>query len=145
MKKTKILFMPVLFILFALAGQFSSCEPEDWSPGVDCNDCFGYRPDSADLIIYVTINKENPYVPLEIYRGSDEGELMVQDTAISATFYFWAATGQAYTVRARYRQDSGWLDAYDGDIMKIRDFGEQCGDPCYIIKGGTFDLTLAGP
>ena len=43
-------------VLVLLAGNFMGCEPEDWMFAVDCNDCYGNQPDSAKLIVYLTID-----------------------------------------------------------------------------------------
>ena len=145
MHKRSYIFLPLFILLVSLAGQFFSCESEDWIINVDCNECFGGRPDSADLIINVSINNENTSVPIEIYRGNSKGELLLQDTAYNSIFYFWAKMGEEYTVRASYRKGSQSILAFDSDDMVSRDFGQDCGDPCYIVKGGIFDLLLLNP
>ena len=145
MKRQNRIYLGLLFILLLAAGQFFSCETEDWLIDVDCNDCFGSRPDSTELIIYVSINSENPRVPLEIFSGKAGGEPAWLDTAYSSPHYFWAAMEQEYTVMATYRKDDKRIRAYDSDVMKSRDYGETCGDPCYMIKGGIYDLNLMNP
>ena len=42
--------LAVAFLLL-VSGNFTACEPEDWVLTVDCDDCYNYLPDSADLII----------------------------------------------------------------------------------------------
>jgi hypothetical protein len=63
-----------LALLLLVAGHFTACEPEDWVLSVDCSDCYSFRPDSADLIIKLTINAENDSVPLTFYRGTSKTE-----------------------------------------------------------------------
>jgi hypothetical protein len=134
---------PILAILLALSGNFLGCETEDLVIGVDCNDCFGYVPDSADLIIYVTINAENPAVPLTVYKGSlEQGEVDWRDTATTSEFYLFSALDVDYTVEASYRSGDRTILSYDGDRMRIYDAGDDCGAPCYIVKGGIFDNRL---
>jgi hypothetical protein len=126
-----------------LAGNFSGCEPEDWLLQINCDDCFGYSPDSANLVVYLTIDEENDSIPLTFYRGSfDEGEIDWQDTATTEEFYLFSAMEQEYTVRARYKSGNDSIFAFDGDKMTIYDAWEECGDPCYMVKGGIFDLRL---
>jgi hypothetical protein len=134
-----------IFLLMILAGQFAGCEPEDWIIDVDCNECFGSQPDSAALIIRLTINKENPAVPLTFYRGSTDGEIDWLDTATTAEWYVDAEVWTEYTVKAEYRSGSTYVIAFDSDQMTLSDFGTDCGDPCYIIKGGIFDVELREP
>jgi len=129
-------------ILLLLSGNFTGCEPEDWVGTVNCNDCLGTRPDSALLIVYLTINPENDSVPLTFYRGDSGGEIDWQDTATTEEFYPDAKVGTTYTLRAEYRSGPHTIYAFDSDEMKLTDRGDECGDPCYIVKGGIFDVIL---
>jgi len=136
------LMVVVAVSLLLMTGNFTGCEPEDWVGNVDCNECFGYRPDSAKLIVYLTINPENISVPLIFYKGDSEGEVDWQDTASAEEFYLEAKMGSTYTVRAEYRSGPKTIFAYDSDKMTLSDRGEDCGDPCYIVKGGIYDIRL---
>lgn len=140
-RKGKRLILPVAAILLFLAGNLA-CEPEDWIMAVDCQDCNEFRPDSADLIVYVSIRQEQDSVPLTFYREDSEGEIDWQDTATSDKFYLYSAMGATYTVRAEYKSGEKTIIAWDADEMTLKDYGEECGDPCYIIKGGILDLRL---
>lgn len=134
----------LLALLMVMTGKFTACEPEDWMLEVNCADCYGYKPDSANLIIYLTIDAENDSVPLTFYRGSyEEGEIDWQDTATTEEFYLYSKINSYYTVRASYRSGSRIIEAFDGDEMKLNNSEDDCGSPCYIVKGGIFDLRLA--
>jgi hypothetical protein len=133
----------VIGLLVLFSGKFISCEPEDWMFQVDCADCYGYKPDSANLIIHLSINAENDSVPLTFYRGNfEDGEIDWQDTATTEDFYLYSKINSYYTVRATYRSGSRIIEAFDGDKMTLYDGGDECGSPCYIVKGGIFDLRL---
>ncbi len=133
----------VLGLLILLSGKFTSCEPEDWMLDVNCADCYGYRPDSADLIIHLSIDAENDSVPLTFYRGNyEDGEIDWQDTATTEDFYLYSKINSYYTVRATYRSGSRIIEAFDGDKMTLYNAGDECGSPCYIVKGGIFDVRL---
>jgi hypothetical protein len=137
---TKIL---ALALLVVASGKFTACEPEDWVLSVDCNDCYGYAPDSADLIVKLTINAENDSVPLTFYLGSyEDGVIDWQDTATTEEFYLYSKINSSYTVRATYRSGNRIIEAFDADDMNLYNAGEECGSPCYIVKGGIFDLQL---
>ena len=134
--------LSVLGLLILFSGKFISCEPEDWMQ-VDCADCYGYKPDSANLIIHLSINAENDSVPLTFYRGNfEDGEIDWQDTATTEDFYLFSKINSYYTVRATYSSGSRIIEAFDGDKMTLYDGGNECGSPCYIVKGGIFDLRL---
>ncbi len=130
--------------ILAGAVSFTGCEPEDMNWETDCNECFGFIPDSANLIVYLTINEIYDSVPLTFYRGDFEGgEIDWQDTATTDEFYLNSELDRTYTVRATYRSGDETIYAFDSDEMYIYDGGEECGSPCYIVKGGILDLRLA--
>ena len=131
----------VALLLFSI--HFRGCEPEDWLLEVNCSDCYGTAPDSAKLIVYVTINERYDSVPLTFYRGSyEEGEIDWLDTATTEEFLLFSEMEREYTVKATYRSGSETIIAFDGDKMTLYDAAAECGSPCYIVKGGIFDVRL---
>ena len=138
----KLLSLVSIFSL-VLWGNSTGCQPEDWMLEVNCYDCYGSSPDSANLIVYITINQQNDSVPLVFYRGSyEDGEVDWVDTATSEEFYLYSEIDMEYTVVATYRSGQQTVLAFDKDKMHIYDADEECGSPCYIVKGGIFDLRL---
>jgi hypothetical protein len=110
---------------------------------IDCADCYGYAPDSAKLIIKLTINAENDSVPLTFYLGDyEEGVIDWQDTATTEEFYLYSEINSSYTVRATYHSGDRIIEAFDADDMELYNANEECGSPCYIVKGGIFDVSL---
>ena len=107
----------IILLSFALIG---ACE-DYLGPSVDCDDCFWEKPDSADLVIYLTINEQHPEVPIVLYRG-DFDELKVDwvDTARESPFYIFSAMDQFYSVTAEYKVDGKTILAVDGDNMKAK-------------------------
>lgn len=129
--------------LLAASGNFIGCEPEDWIIEVNCSDCYGYEPDSANLIIRLTINERFDSVPLTFYRGSyEDGTIDWQDTATTEEFYLYSEVGVKYTVKATYASGDITIEAFDADKMHLYDAAADCGSPCYIVKGGIFDVQL---
>ncbi len=132
----------VLLLVF-VSGNFLGCEPENWISETNCNDCYGYMPDSAKLIIYVTIDAENDSVPLAFYRGDYEnGEIDWLDTATTEEFYLFSEMNRDYTVAATYKSGDKTIVAFDADEMSLTDASADCGSPCYIVKGGILDVRL---
>ena len=130
-------------ILLLFTGNYMGCEPEDWILEVNCNDCYGYEPDSASLIVYLTINAENDSVPLTFYKGAyEEGIVDWLDTATTEELYLKSEINAEYTVVATYRSGNKTIKAIDGDKMHLYNAADECGTPCYIVKGGIFDVTL---
>lgn len=143
MKKRSIIRWMALPLLLLATGKFAGCEPEDMNFVVDCNECYDFQPDSARLIVYVTIDAENDSVPLVFYRGPvEKGEVDWRDTATGETFYLYSEMDREYSVQATYRRNGKTILAYDSDKMYLSDAAEECGAPCYLVKGGIFDLTL---
>jgi len=140
----RLLIKPVAaLLLLLLAAKFSSCEPEDWIVEVDCSDCYGYKPDSANLVVKVSINAENDSVPLTFYLGNyEDGVIDWQDTATTEVFYLYSKMKSNYTVRATYHSGNKIIEAFDADRMHLQYAGEECSSPCYIVKGGIFDVRL---
>jgi len=127
-----------------VSGKFTACEPEDWMLEINCSDCYGFKPDSANLIVYVTINAENDSVPLSFYLGDyEDGVIDWQDTATTDEFYLYSKMNSRYTVRASYRSGDRIIEAFDSDKMTLYNANAECGSPCYIVKGGIYDLRLA--
>ncbi len=129
-------------ILLLLTGHFTGCEPEDRYFGVNCMDCITFRPDSTELIIYLTINPENDSVPVTVFEGNADGAIFRQDTATESTFYIMAEIGPTYTVMAEYHSGAKTILAFDEDDMFLSNHASECGDPCFIVKGGILDLQL---
>ena len=133
----------VAALLILVAGKFTACEPEDWMLSIDCSDCYGYAPDSAKLIINLTINAENDSVPLTFYLGNyEDGVIDWQDTATIEEFFLYSKINSSYTVRATYRSGDQIIEAFDADDMTLYNANSECGSPCYIVKGGIFELGL---
>jgi hypothetical protein len=142
-KMSRLPLLLAIAVLMVVLGNFMGCETEDWLGEINCNDCYGSKPDSANLVVYITLNAENDSVPLTFYRGSyEEGEIDWQDTATTKEFYLYSKVGSMYTVRATYNSGDKIIEAFDDDKMTIYDGEGQCGSPCKIVKGGIFDLRL---
>lgn len=136
---TKALLAIVLFLSVNIAG----CEQEDMDFYIDCDFCLDNIPDSADLIVTVTINEENPFVPLTFYEGDYEsGVVDYRDTARSEELFLYSEVGLEYAVMATYQKEGKSIFVVDADKMRVVNGEGECYPPCYYIRGGTLDLTL---
>jgi len=143
MRKTKHISSLILIVILALSIKISGCEQEDLDFYVDCNDCLSAPPDSASLIVYLTLDDENTFVPLVLYRGDYEDNVEdYRDTAYNDTLYIYSEMGMSYSIKATYQVDGEPLVAIDGDKLKTVDGEGECYPPCYVIRGGTLDLRL---
>jgi len=143
MQKFKYIYKIFLILIIIVSVKFTACEQEDLDFYINCYDCLTYLPDSADLIVYVTINDDNPFVPLVFYEGDYEDNVIdYVDTTWNDTLYLYSEVGKTYAVKATYKRDEETVVAIDGDKMRVVDGEGECYPPCYIIRGGTLDLTL---
>ena len=131
------------FALFAFFIMVFACN-EYLGLTVDCDDeCFDYKPDTADLLIYVTLNEENPEVPIVLYRGNVERNLVDWiDTVTESPYHLPSAVDQYYSLTAEYKVGNKKIVAVDGDRMKAKDASESCGYECWIITGGYIKVEL---
>ena len=139
----KHLYKIGILILLVSAFKFGGCEQEDLDFFIDCDSCLSFYPDSANLVVQVTINDENPFVPLTFYRGDyEDNQVDWVDTTWAETLYLYSEIGRTYSVKATYHQGEQTVVAVDGDKMKVVDGEGECYPPCYYIKGGTLDVRL---
>ena len=140
-KKLMKRYIP-LIVIFLLVLAFS-CEQDPFVFDVNCDECFFYEPDSADLIVDLTINEENPYVPLVFYRGEIEEENIEWiDTAYSETLYLYSPVGENYSIKAFYKSGTQTIIAVDGDKMTTSRVSDVCDYDCWVVRGGILDVRL---
>lgn len=142
-KKIKYRSAIILTAVFLLVIKFSGCEQEDMNFYIDCDYCLDFIPEYDTLWVKVTINEENPYVPLEFYIGDFEnGQEDWIDTAYSETFWLVSEVEVNYSVKAKYQKNNDVIYAIDGDKIKVVSGEGECYPPCYYTKSGTLDVTL---
>ncbi len=110
---------------------------------VDCYDCFQVRPDSGKLIVTVTINNENPFVPLVIYKGNiEDNNIEFVDTSYTDEYWVRVPVNNYYSIAAEYKSGDKTIFAVDGDDFKIKHTETDCNNPCYYYYGGYYDIQL---
>lgn len=139
MTKGKTIFITLILLVLV------SCErqePFDLSE-IDCSECYQDKPEWGPLNITVTINSQNPYVPLKVYIGNfEEGNLDWTDTAYSNDFWVDVKPDQYYSVTAEYKDGDKTIFAVDGDKLKVKHTSDKCDEPCYYFQGGYIDVRL---
>jgi hypothetical protein len=136
--KNIIRYALILFLLLSIG----ACE-EYHGLSVDCDECYYEKPDSSDLVIYLTIDADHPEVPITVYRGDvEEDRVDWVDTARESPYYLYSAVGQFYSVAAEYKVDDRTIVAVDGDEMKAKHVSDACDYECWIITGGYLKAEL---
>ena len=138
--KKKIL---LIFLVSVMANLIFSCDENFNFLEVDCSECYRIKPDNGELIIHVTINNENPKVPIAIYRDRIEsGRIRIRDTVSEKTVYIEVPLNHYYSVQAKYKVGNDSVFAVDGERIETHRVTDQCDTTCWIIKGGRYDLRL---
>ena len=139
-KSTLHIILIRLTIIILVFAAWSACD--EYMGIVDCDECYSIEPDSADLIIYLTINNDHPEVPLVVYRGNIESDTDWIDTAITSPYYLYSKIDQFYSVRAEYHVGDRTINVVDGDEVEAKHVSESCDVECWVIKGGELNVEL---
>ena len=135
------IFILVFNVLIALF--FYACNKETTNQPVDCSQCFAVAPDSGFLALHVTINQENPRIPVTIYQGNiEDHQIKFRDTLRLATAKILMPANQSYAVTATYIRGIDTIIAVDGTKLEVKKAAGQCGKTCYAVLGGYLDLRL---
>ena len=138
-----IIYRVAMLLVFMMAGL--SCERLDGIilDGFNCADCYQSKPVDVELHVFVTLNSENPYVPLTIYVGDfDDNQIELVDTTYNTSYLVLVRPGRYYSVRAEYKDGTKTIFAIDGDNVKLRENTSDCDAPCYYQVGGYIDVRL---
>ena len=143
------------FLLIIVALLLIKCNSETNVDCVQCNANYKYdsithqkvRPDKVALIIYVTINSENPKVPVVIYKGKFDLNNMPpvarRDTfSASKDTIIVPAEDHDYTVEAEYKVKGNSLSAISGDYLSIREIKQACDSICWTVSGNEINVEL---
>ncbi|HPE57181.1 MAG TPA: hypothetical protein P5514_05570 [Bacteroidales bacterium] len=141
--RNRIYILSILIVLTIILA-ITSCErAEPVSAGVDCTECYQDKPEWVQLTAEVTINAENPYVPLTIYVGDYEnGQVDWTDTTWKSEYWVDVKPDRYYSVVAKYKDGSKIIYAVDGDDIKLKRSNSDCDAECYYQKGGYIDVRL---
>lgn len=125
----------------------SSCNDNTDSDSVDCStydysDCITSEPYDGRMNVKLTINDENPKVPISIYRGKlEDNDLYLTDTVYKENYDTLLPIDYFYTVTAEYKRNGEKIFAVDGDNIK-KSHANVCDSVCWDIKTGSVNLRL---
>lgn len=134
----------IFFIFLAASCSWGDVEDQynDECDDPDYSDCQTLEPREGALIIKVTINNENRYVPLEIYRDNiDDGMLIANDTATTNEHEFFVTLDRYYSVVAKYKVGEKTILAVNGDRIN-KSSSNYCDSTCWNISGGKINVTI---
>jgi len=136
------LVLSVLFIVYICI----SCNKNSNS-NVDCqtydySDCDTQEPTEGNLHIKLTINDENPSVPIVIFRGKfQENIIVAYDTLTKGTYDTLLPVNNFYTVSAKYIKSGKKIIAVDGDDI-TKNKNKTCDSVCWSVTDGKTNVML---
>lgn len=134
--KTVLLLLMVIFPYFTACDELATCDE------YELENCDTEEPEESTLIIQLTTNAENRWVPLKVYKGHiEDNDVVAIDTADAVEWEIAVKLNEYYSVTAEYLTDFDTIIAVDGDKIKKTSY-KTCGETCWEIKGGYIDVRL---
>lgn len=138
-KRTIYIFITLSFFSFFVW----TCNSDEG--GSYCYGCQSTEPDSAELLLTISLNEENRSVPIEIYEGKYKAETpgipIYVDTIAKEKFKIYVPTNKTYSAVATYKNGNRSIKAVDGSIFN-REEQTGCEITCWQLYGGELDLRL---
>lgn len=132
----KILIVSVLIIAFSCRSKYEDCTDQDYAK------CNTEVPQTGIISIRLTINEENPSIPISVYEGNFEnGQLVRQDTVRVSTYNYSLLTEKEYSFTATYKKDGKTIMAVNGGTIKLIRY-RMCELQCYDVDEPELDLRL---
>ncbi len=140
--KTRALTWAAGLLAVVLAATVS-CNPEEWFI-LDCSECYTEEPEVAEINVKLTINQTNRRVPVRVYEGRIEEEILIlEDTVLTDTWSAILPVNRYYTVTADYRGHSVYyITAIDGAFLRTEKIRTRCDRPCWVVRGNSFNVQL---
>ncbi len=140
--KTRALTWAAGLLAVVLAATVS-CNPEEWFI-LDCSECYTEEPEVAEINVKLTINQTNRRVPVRVYEGRIEEEILIlEDTVLTDTWSAILPVNRYYTVTADYRGHSVYyITAIDGAFLRTEKIRTRCDRPCWVVRGNSFNVKL---
>ncbi len=136
----KIIVFIVLLLIVIL---FSVCEEKIFTWDVDCDECYGIKPDSVDLKIHWTKNEEFPEIPVVLFKGKvDKGEYIDTFFCFEDPAYIWVKANEEYAAKAIYDSEDRTVVVVDGTKQKLKQVSDGCDEPCWVITEIDLQLEL---
>jgi len=134
--KKFLLFFVLIIIMACDKPSVEDCDNYDFS------DCDLEKPSWGIVYVDLTINDENPYVPLVFYRGYFEEQIIEYvDTAYSEKYEMDMPLELYLSVTAEYQSNGKTIYAVDGGKFETKKY-RVCKEDCWIIRGGEYNVEL---
>lgn len=119
-----------------------SCVLQDLAE-FDCSECYPEKPTHSWVELRLTINEENPEVPITIYLGPPEnGVIYAQELAYESTYKVMVENEIPYTVKAEYKVNGKTHIVFSQIKTKLFYDYESCSEPCYWVSNKRVRLRI---
>ncbi len=115
----------------------TACSDKIFTGNVNCDDCYTDKPQNVDLIIEVTLSGEYPEVPIAVYQGNVEDDLVISRDTVQEDnnpYYLLVTPDKRYSVIATYAKTGSVLYAVDGTKPRILKVTDACDSECYVLE-----------
>jgi hypothetical protein len=131
----------LLFLIgISIAVFLSACN--DNSNCDTSQDCNTIEPDSGYVHLHITINDENPLVPITVYYGyPEDNDIYFRDTVNAEDYYYTLEVDERYSVEAKYKRGNQTIIAVDGGRLDVTN-SDNCNETCYEVQDLNLKLQL---
>ncbi len=128
---------------FLLLFMFSSCHEYYYDSGYPCDYCYTEIQTEGLLTIQLSINDENPLVPILIFEGELEtNDTIWADTTDESNYEIFVPVDKSYTVIAEYKAGDKTIKAVDYDKITMNKNTSDCDDDCWVVLDAKVDVSL---
>ena len=116
-------------------------------PSIDCeypdySNCITQEPENGILKIKVTINENNKRVPVVIYYGNVENDVVcLTDTVSARETEYKVPADVYYSVKVTYISGNKLIHAIDGGYLEKKSY-LVCDSVCWVVKDIDLNLKL---
>jgi hypothetical protein len=118
-----------------------SCEKNGFF--INCDDCTDDEPLNTNLIVKLDIAISGALVPIDVYEGNLEDNVLYKTVDGSGTEYKIPVTlNKKYTLTATYLRDGICYKVVNSTTPKVRYTSSRCSERCYLVYDKTVDLRI---
>ena len=136
-----ICFRCVLLYLIILSLIGCGIFDEECEERPSWKECEHQKPTHGTLNISVTINSENPRVPINVYRGDFELGILILSDTINIDEVEYILPVSKYSATAKYISGQDTILVVDGGEISV-ELIKYCNESCWEVYKANLDLEL---
>jgi hypothetical protein len=132
--KTIITIIVLFTLLITLQCSLLNNEDVDECNNYKPSDCIEEKPEYGYITVIVTINERNPAVPVTIFEGDVEDNIIVLQNTVKINMKSYRLVNNYYSVKAVYKSvidgENVTINSIKGDELEFES-EEYCDGVCY--------------